>query len=495
MDIVRHGAAKDNGEAFERLLTSIETAIEINLNDGDMSFENLESILLRVTNEAVRRHLQGRLQRIADAFGNEITVKRRRYRRHQPGRARYFSLCGSMMVNRWTYRPVDERNGKTIVALDLAAGVVQCATPALAFAIAQGVAKAPIRSVEEDLVAAFRVPPSRSKMDRVGRELGRQVDGAVEEIEPLLRQREMLPIGAKAINLGIDRTTIPMEESTETERKLPKLKFVEGIGATIEPVEEVKPKVVVRYRMGYVATFCITDENCEPLVTRRYAAPAHDGPNRIIERIKADLERALEQNPRLTIGIVQDGAAEMWNLMRGMLDSIPQLARPRQMGIPRHWKETIDRYHLMEKLSLVLELLLPRNQRRRAEVYAGWNTALDHHANAIQKIEKWINDQKRGASQRVQAEIERIIGGYFAHPPQQFQYASLARFGLHQGSGVTEGACKSLITMRAKRSGQRWRRVGISSVLAIRSLLESDRLPAFWKHLKRRFVAPPKIAA
>ena len=123
------------------------------------------------------------------------------------------------------------------------------------------------------------------------------------------------------------------------------------------------------------------------------------------------------------------------------------------------------------------------------------NTALDHHANAIQKIEKWINDQKRGASQRVQAEIERIIGGYFAHPPQQFQYASLARFGLHQGSGVTEGACKSLITMRAKRSGQRWRRVGISSVLAIRSLLESDRLPAFWKHLKRRFVAPPKIAA
>src|SRR5262249_9102367 len=154
--------------------------------DGEMSFEKLEGLLLRATNEVVRRHLQRRLQCLADGLGEELMVKRHRYKRHQPGRVMYFSLCGAMMVERWTYRRVDERNGKTIVALDHLAGIVQAATPALAFAIAQGVAKAPVRSVEEDLIAAFRTPPSRSKMDRIGRELGRQVDGAVDNIEPRL---------------------------------------------------------------------------------------------------------------------------------------------------------------------------------------------------------------------------------------------------------------------------------------------------------------------
>jgi hypothetical protein len=381
-----------------------------------------------------------------------------------------------MTIDRWTYRCVGERNGKTIVALDKAAGIAHGATPALAFAIAQGVAKAPIRSVEEDLHAAFRSPPSRSKMDRIGRHLGRQVDEAVAEIEPLLRQIERLPAGAKAINLGLDRTTIPMEEAADDE---------EG---------NVEPKLVVRYRMGYVGTLCITDENCESLVTRRYAAPAHDGPARILARIKADLERALEQNPALNVGVVQDGAPEMWNLMRDMLDSIPQLARPRRMGVPKRWRETIDRYHLMEKLSHVLELLVPRNERRRSEIYAAWNADLDRRTTAIRRIETWIENQKRGASRRVQQEIHRILGNYFLCP-EHFRYASLAKLGLQQGSGVTEGGCKSLITMRAKRSGQRWRPIGITSVLAIRTLLESDRLPAFWAHFARRFVATINAAA
>ena len=381
-----------------------------------------------------------------------------------------------MDVDRWTYRRVGERNGRTIVALDKVAGIAQRATPALAFAVTQGVAKAPVRSVEQDLLAAFRSPPSRSKMDRIGRCLGDQASRAVEEIEPRLRVCEQLPAGAKAINLGLDRTTIPMEEPAG----------VDCPGAD--------SKIVVRYRMGYVATFCITDENCDPLVTRRYAAPAHEGPARLLARVKADLERALEQNPKLTIGVVQDGAPEMWNLIRGMLDSIPQIARPRQMGKPRHWRETIDRYHVMEKLSGVLGLLIPKDEKRRAEIYASWDADLDRRDTAIRGIDRWIQAESAKATRRVRNEIHRILGNYFLCP-DHFRYASLRALGLQQGSGVTEGACKSMITMRAKRSGQRWLPVGIGAVLAVRSLLESDRFPAFWSLFANRFVETIKNAA
>jgi hypothetical protein len=476
MSIVGQRTANDNTpSSFERLVARLATAMRVEV-DEDLPFGDMEALLLDATNEAVRRSLERRLQRISNRLGDAVIVGSHTYRRHHPGRVKYFSLCGSMEVERWTYRRIDERNGRTIVALDKAAGLAEGATPALAFAVAQGVAKAPIRSVEQDLRAAHRSPPSRAKMDRIGRHLGDQVNQAVEEIEPELRAAEELPVGAKAINLGLDRTTIPMEESAEPD----------GSGNDA--------KVAVRYRMGYVGTFCITDRNCEPLITRRYAAPAHEGPDRLLARMKADLERALQQNRDLTIGVVQDGAPEMWNLMRGMLDSIPQLARPRQMGKPRHWRETIDRYHLMERLSRVLELLLPKSAKRRAEIYAEWSADLDCRAGAIHSIEEWIEDKRRKVSRRTAREVDRTVGCYLVCR-DHFRYATLRRLGLQQGSGVTEGACKSLITARAKRSGQRWREVGISAILALRSLLDSDRLPAFWSRFASRFVARLESAA
>lgn len=455
--------------SFEHLVTELGTALA-SAFPQEVAFGEVEAMMLRATNEAVRRSLQSRLQRIADSFGDLVALGSRSYKRHQPGRARYFSLCGAMEVDRWTYRPADQRNGKTIVVLDKAAGIAASATPALAFALAQGVAKAPIRSVAADLCAAYREPPSRTKIDRIGRYLGGLVNDAIEDIEPEVRAEETIPAGAKAINLGLDRTTIPMEESSDDEGT------------------NVQSRITVRYRMGYVATSCVTNENGEALATRRYAAPAHEGPKRILERVKADLLRALRQNPALNIGVVQDGAPEMWNLMRDMLDDIPGIGRRRRMGRPVHWRETIDRYHLMEKLGRVLEILVPGDQERRGHIWAKWDAALDRRDGAINDIHRWIDDEKFKASATARREVDKLLGNYLlVH--HQFRYASLRGLGLQQGSGVTEGACKSLIAMRAKRSGQRWSPVGISAVLAIRTLLDSDRLEAFWPRFARRFVA------
>jgi hypothetical protein len=361
--------------------------------------------------------------------------------------------------------------------MELAAGLSERATPVLAFALAQGIAKAPVRSVEQDLKAAYRSPPSRTTMDRIARTLGTLVNEDVDAIESRLREREELPVNAKAINLGLDRTTIPMEEC--------------------EPNEDGTATKVVRYRMAYVGTVCVTDVNCKALVTRRYAAPAHEGPHRIIARIKADLERALDQKPRLNVGVVQDGAPEMWNLMRDMLRTTRLRAENWRDIDPRkhrnRWRETVDRFHLMAKLAAVLEVLVVSEKRRR-RIYAQWDAALDADDDAIVAIDEWIYERSLKCARRVNNVLQRIVGMYFIYK-KHFRYASLRRLGLQQGSGVTEGACKSLITMRAKRSGQRWRPKGISALLAIRSLLDSDRLELFWPRFARRFHAPVCAAA
>jgi hypothetical protein len=68
---------------------------------------------------------------------------------------------------------------------------------------------------------------------------------------------------------------------------------------------------------------------------------------------------------------------------------------------------------------------------------------------------------------------------------ERLRYATLRKMGIPQGSGVTEGACKSLITTRTKRSGQKWSKHGIESVLALRSIVHSERWPGFWPSLTK----------
>ena len=56
------------------------------------------------------------------------------------------------------------------------------------------------------------------------------------------------------------------------------------------------------------------------------------------------------------------------------------------------------------------------------------------------------------------------------------RYATARARGFPIGSGVTEGACKSVVTARFERSGQRWSERGLSGCLTVRALLLSERL-------------------
>ena len=69
------------------------------------------------------------------------------------------------------------------------------------------------------------------------------------------------------------------------------------------------------------------------------------------------------------------------------------------------------------------------------------------------------------------------------------RYATMRDVGLPIGSGVTEGACKSLVSVRAKGSGQRWKSKGVNAVLTLRASFLSDRLPATIHSLRQLHIA------
>ena len=446
---------------------------------ANSDFQARERAALALGNELVREDLRRQLQAMADAQPSAMAIDGVVYRRHHAGRVDYHSLCGPLSVRRWSFRVAGVHNGPVCVPLEKQAGLMHRGTPEFCYCLAQGYAKAPVRSVEQDMRAAHRWPPSRSTMERMAIEIGTAARRVTLRIEQRLRNDEVLPENAVAINLGLDRTTIPMAEDRPggDGPTAPSKPHIVGVGR-----RRSSPSRVLRYRMGYVGTVAITNKDGETLEARRYSAAAHAGPTSVLARMMADLRHARAQNPKLIIGVVQDGAPEMWNRMRDALRA--------ELNVPGwgiEWHETIDRYHLMEHLSAGLELL-EKSQERRERRLEQWCEQLDQNDFAIEKIFRWFEKTADERGDRVWIQMQKLVGGYVSNS-RLFRYATAKRLGLHQGSGVTEGACKSLITSRTKRSGQRWRPRGISAVLALRSLLNSDRLDRFWPIFAKSYTA------
>ena len=283
-----------------------------------------------------------------------------------------------------------------------------------------------------------------------------------------------MPEGAVAIVLGLDRTAVPMEEDL-ADGTPPKRR------RTTPYVRTPPAPVTVNYRMAYVGTVSFHDAEGTELATRHYGAAAHEAPtDRLVRPMLADLRHALQQMPTLAVGVVQDGAPELWNLLAAAVVAEPLVTRS---------YEAIDRYHLNERLADLLRGLEPDAAARTAQL-SRWNDSLDRNDQAIYRIRAWVRDQHAAAlTHNDRSQLDQIAPHltYLENNASLMRYARLRAVGLPVGSGVTEGACKSVIKMRTNGGGQRWRPTGLSAVLTLRALHQSDRLPRFWANFARRY--------
>jgi hypothetical protein len=107
-------AQKAEQECARALCRAVDAKVGANA-----SFEAREVAALELTNEATRLFQLGDLLAIAARHGEQVKADGVIYQRHQPGTVRYFSLCGALDIERWTYREVGVRNGATIVPMNL----------------------------------------------------------------------------------------------------------------------------------------------------------------------------------------------------------------------------------------------------------------------------------------------------------------------------------------------------------------------------------------
>lgn len=441
-------------------------------------FPDRERAALELANEVVRRWYQRELGRLAQRYGSDVRVDGRTYRRHASGARRYHTLCGPVEVVRDTYRLVGVHNGPTVVPLEVEAGIVENATAALAFSVTQGFAERPLRHYEAEMAAAHRAVPSRSTLERIGKRVGQRLRDVLPLVENVVRASELVPERAHSLSVGLDRTTVPMAEPSEktTHRSRPYVR------RPPEPVE-------VAYRMAYVATIALHDEEGETLKTTRIASTAGEGPDDLMRRLAAEVRHVLRQRPDLKLVVVQDGAPELWKLVEDWLRCEDLVADAK----------LIDRFHVNERLAGICEAVTHGIDAAR-ELYERWQTQLDRSDGAVDRICRRLDDLSyyflgqgdgdpmpryweplaRYTLQGERASTAWSNHAYLDNHRKYLRYATARRQGLPIGSGVTEGACKSVIATRFKRSGQRWFEHGLSPCLQLRALHLNERLrPCF----------------
>jgi len=470
-----------NSAAFGTLVQSLATLVSEAMG-SDTDFAKTEAVGLQLAEEAVRqvleRDMRARAERLDSA--EKIHVEGKIYRRHESGLGKYPSLTGVLEVVRHTFRLVGVHNGPTIVPLELEAGIVEGATPALAYNVALAYGKDDMRSHGEDLEAAHRTPPSRTTLENLAKRIGREVKRKIPVIEPIVRAAEMVPAEAIAVSAGLDRTATPMEE-LRPEGQAPNTRRKKR---TKPYVRKPPPPIDINHRMSYVGSVSLVGLDGE-ITTRKYAATANEGPDQVAARMRADLAAYLAQRPDLHLGIVQDGAPEMWNVMRPMIESLQV----------KNWSETIDRFHLDERLAEALNLL-PLDDITRARFKKQWKIDLDENDDAIEQIEHtlitWASSG--GMSAAAAKKIDEHLT-YIKNNKARMRYASMRAKGLPIGSGATEGSCKSVVGRRCKRGGEHWKDDGLSSVLTLRALHLSERLPQFWTRFAAGYVHEVEVAA
>jgi len=470
----------EGASLMAELLQVFEKTVEQRIG-VDAPFEKREQAVLEVANAVSKHQLERDLQRIEEGFADQLLIDSVVFQRSHPScKGTYYSLCGPLHVKRGRYREVGQRNGPTVVPLELAAGLVEGASPALAFSIALDYTRLTSREYVESMDGAHRIVPSRSKVERIGKALGKEARQAAPSIERYLRPGEVIPDDSVAISVGLDRTSVPYEE-LRAEGEPPKTRRKKR---TKPYVRKPPPAVDVNFRMDYVGTVSLVDVDGEMLEVRKYTATHEEGGDGILRRMMLDIRAWKKRRPDLVVGIVQDGAPELWNKLRGALEAEPSVDS---------WREAIDKYHLSERLGEVLKLTEISEEIAKNQM-EDWNRELDEDDATIDRIQKHLENSQWWMESDSPQKLKEALT-YIENNKDRMRYVAIRAVGLPVGSGITEGSCKSLTGTRVKRSGQRWHTDGVSAVLTLRAIHQSNRLPRFWKHLSNRYRANIEKAA
>jgi hypothetical protein len=457
---------KTLGEAMQALVAKV-VAANRSVSDGRaVDYAPLERDVGALC-AGIEGHAHGALLQALDIDVDRVWIDGKEWVKVERCPGTYYTKAGPTSATRSLYRQVGVRNGKTIDPISLRAGVIgdgwlPDTAQVMAFLHQQSTSREAAASAAKLGRAAY----SRSSFETVAHLVGAAYEPRRKDIEDALISRYSPPREAKSVSVSLDRVSLPMEEPRPRPPGRPRK------GAPKRPIAR-------NFRMAYCGTVTLHDAEGAALHTIRYGCMPGGNPADLVAGMAGDVAKLLEKNPALLVAALNDGAHELWNLMAVDI-------KEEVLGVKVY--HLVDLWHLLEKLGKAARLVYGAEGVQAA--VRRWRLALLNRSDAAKDIiwELWRSGRRHARTDEGRPVHEAIR--YLLNHRERMNYAGARRKGLPVGSGNVEATCKTLVEVRMKRAGSRWKEETGNHVLQLRALALSDR----WDQAATLALAPLRKA-
>lgn len=399
--------------------------------DFSKSMLKSEEAILEALNEAGTVATEEALKQF-DTDGNEIEVNGQKYTSKGSEPKAYQTPYGEANIARHVYQ--NSSGGQTYCPLEIDGRVVVTSTPRFSKMVSNKYATMPSTRVCADLADNHGRKVARSYLQNLSEAVGKCVQ-AVE-----YRWHYAIPELAKevaTIGIGVDGANIFLNQ--------------EG------------------YRETMIGTISFYDKKGERLHTIYQASAPEYGKATFWGRMTKEIHDVKKIYPEANYIGIADGAKDNWSFLE-----------------PHTSTQILDFYHTTVYLEAVATAVHPCSEALQQTWLDEQCHKLKHVDNGASEILKEI---KTFRSNKLGKDVKEKLEGtitYFENHLHQMDYPQSVRNNLPIGSGVTEAACKTVVKQRLCQSGMRWKEVGASIVLGLRTLvLTTERFLQFWDKISR----------
>jgi hypothetical protein len=443
--------------ALQQMVSAVKTQVERARMGGAVDYGAFERRLAEKMGEVERRGHAIALAAL-DVDAPRVLINGVVHARVLRSETTFMSLAGGVAVERSLYRPMGQRNAPAVDPVALRTGAIDGVwLPATAREMAYEVQQRTSREAEASGRRLGRLPYSHASFEHVAHVVGEMFVEQHQAIEHALIDAFEVPTEAHNVSVSLDRVSVPMEEPRSRPVGRPPKK------APKRPIERV-------FRMAFCGTVTLHDANGDAIYTIRYGTMPKGDPEGLCEGMAEDVAAMLTQRPDLKVILLCDGAKEMWNLLDVEFTKAPFDVKG--MVVAR----LIDFWHAVEKLAAAAKVIADRDEAK--PMLARWKLLLRNTSTARVTI---LAELIASGKEDVQVGDEKPVHDaitYLTNNGERMDYASARRNGLPIGSGSVEATCKSLVNVRMKRPGSRWKNRTGEHILHLRALALSDRWDA-----------------
>jgi len=452
---VQHASPESRGSsARERLEAFLIKRRQANRPVADL--EAFECELHQMFAAAEAEAMGEELERF-DLDTPEILIDGIRHRRVLRCPQTYLTASGPVSVERSLYSTRQD-GARAECPMELRAGMIEGYwTPGAAKQAAWAMAHLTPQESEEMFSLVGGMRPSRSLLDCLPKQLSERWEVCRSTFEELLRAEERVPKEAATVAVSLDGVLVPMKDG-EREAKRQRAAAAEKH---------------LRGPTGYQEVGCGTltlyDRFGDRLRTLRIARMPESGKKTLKAMLAEELAAVQRERPDLKLVKLADGARDNWTYL--------------SQDLPKG-DEIVDFYHAADHLHDGMAAAYGETSHQCQTEFVKLRHVLRHDPDGAAKVVRALV-YRRDCHPRSQ-KIAKVLK-YFRNNRQRMNYAQMAEQSFPIGSGVTEAACKTLVTQRMKRSGMRWRHQGGQAILTLRGWAQSERFDRGWAILAETY--------